>query len=184
MKKKVNLLIPFIVAIVGAIMLVVTLFLPFASATDGYEEYLQEYSNEKYVDEIDMANKDAVNLSLFEYIRIYAAAAKLGISEDTAVACVVIIALFAVFAVLTVLFAVLKRPIPIIIFDILSFGVFYLIKWDFEDRGVLPSRNYDLGIASAFCYIGIVITFVGAVWLLIRKIKSKKELKQYEGDTV
>lgn len=184
MEKKVNLLIPFIVAIVGATMLIVTFFLPFATATESYEEYLNEYSDEMYVDEIDMTNDDAVNISLFEYVRIYATAAELGISEDIAIICVVIIALFAAFAALTVLFAVLKKPIPIIVFDILSFGVFYLIKWDFEDRGVLPSRNYDLGIASAFCYIGIVIAIVGAVWLMVMKIKSKKENKTVMVDTM
>lgn len=189
MKKKVNLLIPFIVAIVGAAMLIVTLFMPFASATEEHEKYLQD-SDKMYMEEIDMTNEDAVNISLLEYIRIYATTAELGISGDTVIArvviidsaivCVVIIALFIVFAVLTVLFSSLKRPIPIIVFDILSFGVFYLIKWDFEDRGALPNRNYDWGIASVFCYIGIVIAFAGAVWLLVMQIKSKKEIKTVE----
>ena len=136
-RNKDKLLIPFIVALIGSLMLIVTLFLPFASATEDYKEYLQEYSDEMYVEELNMTNGDAVNISLFEFGRIYAAAADWGMSESIAIACLVIISAFTLFTILTTLFSVLKKPIVAMIFNLLSFGVFWLIKWDFEDRGVV-----------------------------------------------
>lgn len=172
-----NLLLPFIAALIGSLMLILTLFLPFASAKDEYKEYLQEYSDKMYAEEINMTNGEAVHISLFEYGRMYAAAADLGMAESIAIACLVIISAFALFAILTTLFSVLKKPIAAIIFDLLAFGVFLLIKWDFRDRGVLPSNRYDWGIAEFICYIGIAVVIVGSILLLIAKIKNKKQNK-------
>lgn len=176
-RNKDKLLIPFIVALIGSLMLIVTLFLPFASATEDYKEYLQEYSDEMYVEELNMTNGDAVNISLFEFGRIYAAAADWGMSESIAIACLVIISAFTLFTILTTLFSVLKKPIVAMIFNLLSFGVFWLIKWDFEDRGVIPSNSYDWGIAEFVCYIGFAVVMVGAILLLMAKINAKRQNK-------
>ncbi|MBE7058649.1 MAG: hypothetical protein E7387_06065 [Ruminococcaceae bacterium] len=174
-KAKNNLLIPFIVVLIGSVMLIVTLFLPFASATEEYAEHLQKYSDEMYAVGIDMKNEEAIDISLLEFIKVYAATADLGMSQDVAVVCLVIIFAFILFAILTVLFSVFKKPIPAIIFNLLSFGVFWVIRWDFEDRGVIPSSNYDWGIAGTFCYVGIVVVMIGAVALLVMKIMTKKQ---------
>lgn len=176
-RKRNPLLIPFGIALIGSLMLIATLFLPFASATDEYQEYLQKYSEEMYLDAFDMTNGDAVELSLFEFGRIYAFAAQTGISEEIAIACLVIIAAFAFFAALTALFAALKKPIAVLIFNLLSLGVFRLIKFDFEDRGVLPSSSYDWGFAEIVCYIGCAVVIVGAALLLAGKIKMKRQRK-------
>ncbi len=155
--------IPFVAVLIGSLMLVITLFAPFASATGDFKERLQEHSEEMYEEELNMTCGDAVHISLFEFGKMYYTAADKGVSKDVSIACVVIISIFAVMTVLTLLFSVLKKPIAIIIFDLLAFGVFRLIKWDFADRGVMPSSNYDWGMAQYICYVGIVIAFVGAV---------------------
>ncbi len=167
-------LIPFVAVLIGTQMLVITLFMPFASATGDFKERLQEHSDEMYEEELDMTCGDVVNISLFEFGKIYYAAADAGVAESVSLSCVVIISAFAVMVVLTLLFAVFKKAMPIIIFDLLAFGVFSLIKWDFEDRGVLPSSNYDWGIARYIFYVGSVIAIVGAIALLVVKIKNKK----------
>ena len=172
-----KLLFPFLAMLIGSLMLVVTLFLPFASATEDYKERLEEYSDSMYVEELDMTNEEAINISLFEFARIYSVAAEMGMSKGVSIACMVIIAAFGAFALLTLLFSVLKKPIPAIIFNLLAFAVFRITKWDFEDRGVIPNSNYDWGMAQYICYIGIVVVMVGAVALLVVKIKDKKQRK-------
>lgn len=74
----------------------------------------------------------------------------------------------------TLLFSVLKKPIPTILFNLLAFAVFRITKWDFEDRGVIPNSSYDWGIAQYICYISIIMVMMGAVALLVAKIKDKK----------
>ncbi|MBQ4648519.1 MAG: hypothetical protein IJB76_05095 [Clostridia bacterium] len=176
-KNKNSLLIPFVIALIGALLLVATIFLPFASATEEHQEYLQKHSEEMYAEEINMTNEDAVTISIFEFGRIYAAAISLERYVDIAIACLIVIVGFALLVALTTLFAVLKKAIITLIFNLLSFGAFQIIKWDFEDRGVLPSSSYDFGIAQYACYVGIIAVMVGAVALLVAKIKNKKQLK-------
>lgn len=133
-----------------------------------------------YVEELDMTNEEAINISLFEFARIYSVAAEMGMSKSVSIACIVIIAAFGVFALLTLLFSALKKPIPAIVFNLLAFVVFRITKWDFEDRGVIPNSNYDWGIAQYICYIGVIVVVVGAVALLVVKIKDKKQRKALE----
>ena len=178
--KSKKFLYPFVAMLIGSLMLIVTLFMPFASATEDYKERLVEYSDSMYVEELDMTNEEAINISLFEFARIYSAAAEMGMSKSVSIACIVIIAVFGAFALLTLLFSAIKKPIPAIIFNLLAFAVFRITKWDFEDRGVIPNSNYDWGMAQYICYIGIIVVVVGAVALLVAKIKDKKQRKALE----
>lgn len=161
-------------AIIGAILLIITTFIPFASAKDEYKENLMNYPDSIYLEEVDMTNKDAVSISLVEFVKIDSVAVEIGVSEETAIANMVVIIAFCVFAVLTLLFSILRKPIAILIFDIISFLAMQLIKYDFKDRGIIPSNSYDWGVAPVICYISIVIIAVSAVLLLIAKIKNKK----------
>lgn len=172
--KNIKSLYPLLIVLIGALMLIITFFVPFASAKEEYREKLLKYPDSVYSQEADMKNSDAVDISLPEFIKIDTAAADMGISEQTAIANMVLIIAFGVFAVLTLLFSILRKPIAIIIFDILSLGSMLLIKFDFEDRGIIPSSMYDWGIAQIICFIGIVIVAVGAVIMLVTKIISKR----------
>lgn len=183
-KKGKKFLYPFLVMLIGSIMLIATLFVPFASATGDYKEYLEEYSDSMYAEELNMTNGEAINISLFEFARIYSVAAEMGMSKSISIACMVIIAAFGAFALLTLLFSVLKKPIPAIIFNLLTFAVFRITKWDFNDRGVIPSSRYDWGMAEYFCYLGVVVLVVGAVALLVVKIKDKKQRKALKAEVL
>lgn len=165
----------FLAVLIGALMLAATIFLPFATATEDYEERLEEYSDEMYVEEINMTNEDAINISLFEFVRIYSVAAEMGMSESVAIACTILIAAFGVFAVLTLLFSLLKKPLATIIFNLLAFAAFSITKWDFEDRGVLPSSSYDWGMAQYICYVGAIVVLVGAAIFWVFKKQDQGE---------
>lgn len=169
-----KLLYPFLIMLIGALMLVLTLLLPFASATGDYREGLEEYSDSVFSEELDMTNAEAKDISLVEYARIYAVTAEMGVSKGVSVAGLVIIIGFGIFAGMTLLFALLRKPIPAIIFNLLALAVFRITKWDFEDRGVVGNSSYDWGIGQYFCYIGGIVVIVGAVALL----RSRKIAKQ------
>lgn len=141
------------------------------------KEALEKFSDSMYIEELNMTNKEAINISLFELIRIYSSETGKEISNDLSIVYVVVIAAFAVFALLTLLFSILRKSIPVIVFNILTFAVLRLIIWDFEDRGVISNSRYDWGIAQYIGYIGIAIVMVGAVALLVVKKKDRRKQK-------
>ena len=160
----------FIAMLIGSAILLLKLFMP-------YKEALEKFSDSMYIEELNMTNEEAINISLFEFIRIYSSETGKEISNDLSIVYVVVIAAFAVFALLTLLFSILRKSIPVIVFNILTFAVLRLIIWDFEDRGVISNSRYDWGIAQYIGYIGIAIVMVGAVALLVVKMKDKKQQK-------
>ena len=175
---------PVLITIIGAILLLLMLLLPYASATEDYEERLMKYADEMYVEEIGMTNADAVDISLLEFGRMYAEAVRQGLHKEMSIACIAIISIFTGCAVLTLLMTLIKKPIGIIIFDLLTMGAFWIICFDFEDRGVIPSSSFDWGIVYYLVYgIGVII-FAGAVWLFIEKRKAKKLAKAEQNDIV
>ena len=94
-----------------------------------------------------------------------------------------IIVIFTVFALLTVFLSLIKKPIGIIVSDILALIAFKIIHFDFEDRGVIPSSSYNWGITNYLTYIIGIITIIGAVWMFIEK-KKNKELAENESNTI
>ncbi len=175
---------PVLMTIIGAVLMLLMVFLPYASATEEYEERLLKYEDEMYVEEIGMTNADARNISLFEYGRIYAEAANQGLYKEMSIACIVIISIFAGCALVTLLMSLIKKPIGIIIFDLLTMGAFKIICFDFEDRGVIPTNSYDWGVVYYVTYIVGVIVLAGAVWLFVEKRKAKKLVKAEQSVTV
>ena len=173
-KKKI-IVVSFLAMLIGSIMLIITLFVPFASATDDHREYLEKYANTVSIEELDITNEQLLDVSL-----LYSALSGMEISRDISISCIAMISVFAFFALLTLLFSILRKAIPVIIFDLLTFVVFRIIQWDFEDRGVISNSKYDGGIALYIGYIGVVIVMAGAVTLLVMKIKNKKQRKVLE----
>lgn len=170
---------PLIAVVLGAAILAIAFFMPFGSATEDYAEGLNSYPDEFYAEEIGMKNRSAVNLSLLEYARLYgySMTEMSGSRKEISIVCFVIIMLIGVFSLLTLLFSVLKKPIPLIVFDVLSFASFRLIKWDFKDRGILPGSLYNCGIVHFMYHAGAVVALIGAIWLLAVKIREKKRIK-------
>ena len=167
------LCIPFLITLSAAILVATAFFLPMATANADYTAYLEKNAEEFNVEEIEMTNKNAVHVSMYEFAKmywgVYSVVAKTFSTVVTAV-----IGATGFFSLITLLFAVLKKPIPVIAFNTFTLGAYYLMTWDFKDRGVMPNSHYDWGIAYYLYYIGIAAVFAGAVWLLITKIKQKR----------
>ena len=173
-----KLFIPFISALIGTILMVVTVFLPYATAIDDHAENIKENPDAIVYEELDMTAQDMMNISMVEYANVYSNLADQLFGDSSyGVFYVVLVALIGGFSLLTVLFSFLKKPIAVIIFDILAFGVFSIQNWDYTDRGVIPSSSYDWGAGYYIFYVAALITLVGAIWLLVNKIRNKKLCK-------
>ena len=169
--RKNSLLIPFLTILLGASLLFLTLFVPFVSATDTYEETLRKFAVFGE-DESGMTTEDYIKVSLFEFSKVYSAE-----TDDSNVALGFMILFYAYvsLAVLTTLFAIFKKPIPVVIFSILTFLVYGLNKWDFNDRGVITNTRYVWGISPIIFYIATALLIVGSIFLFVAKRKIKKQ---------
>ncbi len=171
-----KLFIPFIITLIGSILMITSVFLPYATAIDDHAESIKEHPDQIVYEEIDMTAEDMFHISMAEYANVYSQLSEqFWGSSANGIFYVVMVALIGGFALLSVIFSVLKKPIAILVFDILSFGVFCLQNWDYTDRGVIPSSSYDWGMGYYIFYIAAIVTVIGAIWLLISKIKSKKD---------
>ena len=170
-----NMKYPVMITIIGSILLVLMLFLPFASAKGEYKEELKENSEKMYSE--TMTCGDAVNISLTEFIGIYSE-----IEGDIASATKTVIVFFIVLSGLTLIMSLCKKPAGIMLFAFSAMLAFMLIQADFSDRGVMSGDNYGWGVANFLTYIIVIGIFVGAVWLFIQKKKIKKlELEAENG---
>lgn len=168
-----SLTLPSLVTLAAAILVVVAFFLPLATANAEYTEYLKKYAEELNVPEIKMTNEDAIHISMYEFAKTYWACYDL-IDKTLAMVVTAVIGAAGIFSLITLLVALFKKPVAVIIFNVFTLGAYYLTIWDFKDRGVMPNSNYDWGIAYYLYYIGIVVVFAGAVWLLAAKIKQRR----------
>lgn len=177
-KSKIFKYVPLIVALCGVIMLIAAFFLPYAAAESDYKEWLADHGDGMYAEEIGMTNSDAINISPLEFLRIYIYGASNSVrNKAVSVECVVMLSLIAGFTLLCTLFATLRKPVPLMIFDIFTLATLSMMNFDLEYRGIIPNSNYNWGAAKYIYFIGFAVTFVGAVWLLITKIIAKKSRK-------
>lgn len=173
-----KLLIPFVIALVGTVFMFITIFLPYATAKNEYAEKMNTYPDEIVYEELNITSKDMINISMVEYAKIYSKLSE-QIWGTTAygIFYVALVALIGGFSLLSVLFTVLKKPIAVVIFSLLSFGVFSMQNFDYSDRGVIPSNTYGWGVAYYIFYIAFAMALIGAVWMLVSKIIQKKQQK-------
>ena len=71
LRKNKKMMYPFLITVVAAILMLMMVFLPYASANSEYKEILIKDSDAMYVREIGMTNSEAINISLLEFVKIY-----------------------------------------------------------------------------------------------------------------
>ena len=172
-------LIPMLIAIVLAFLMFLTIFMPYASATEEHAERLEQYSDYYALEELDMNGEDLINISMAKYAKVYS-----NMSEDmfgdsaTGTLYVVLVVLVAVFSIGVLVFAFFKKPIAVIVFDILAFIVFCIQNWDYKDRGVIPSDNYNWGAAYYIFIICAIFVLACAVpTMILKKISEKNTME-------
>ena len=88
-----------------------------------------------------------------------------------------IILVFGGLLALTALFAIFKKPIAIMIFDLLAYGAFFVLNHLTKELFIAADK-YARGIGYYTMLIAIVAIFVGAVWMLVNKIMIKRQAKK------
>ena len=173
MNKKLSL--PRLIALIAALAAIVAFFLPYISATEDYRSYMADQADNKPFDNIDITVREIMDMSLFKYARVYfqggeAFFGSSGIGSFYGV----LITLIAGFALFTLLAAWRIRPVLTLICDLLMGGAFYLVNWDFVDRGIMPDSNRVWAIAYHLYYPLAVIIAICAVWMFVVKRQQKK----------
>ncbi|MBQ4119319.1 MAG: hypothetical protein IJD45_02895 [Clostridia bacterium] len=168
-----NQLIPFILAVFGSLLMIITLFLPFSTATEDFKAEINK--NPEYViyEDIDLKAKDVVNRSMVDYAQVYSTMTSRLFAGNEGVIYVGIVGAIGIFALIGLISALFRKATPTIIFTILSFFVFAFLGFDFYHRGEIPSESYNWGFGYYIFYVATVITVIGAIWLFAMKHKNK-----------
>lgn len=172
-KKKIPLL--HLALLIGALLLILTLFTPFTSSKGSYREYLQQFPDKLNSSEINMKNSEAIDISLFQFGIIFSKFVQHDFMKDISLSVLIVIVVFALLLSFAALASIRKKPKLTIIFTILSYGVFRIIVGSTNNNGVFTNSNYGLGIAPYLYYLGAALVIAGSVALIVQKINSKKE---------
>ncbi len=168
---KKRLTIPCIVALIGVLAIAVGLFLPYICAVGEMAEYIAQYPDSLEIAELDMTASDLKEMSMVSVSKI----ASFTYSESEGALFNGITVAFCVLLAVCLLFVILKKPIPVMIFSVLTYGAFafhnFATKMDFFRGG-----NYAWGIGYYMITVASVVVFACSVWMLVKKIKAKKEL--------
>lgn len=176
-RKEMNrkLLIPRGNTFVIAMLMVLCIFLPYAIAT---ERYAQDFATDAVgIEELNLTIEDLETVSMAKYARIYFSMRDQLNYRGEGLVLTLLVVLIGCFALAAALFGLRGNPIPSVIFTALTYGVFALQNWDYTDRGVIPSRYYDWGIAHTLLPIFAALAAANALWLLAEKSMAKKRLK-------
>lgn len=80
-----------------------------------------------------------------------------------------------VFALFALLFAVLRKPIAVMVFNVLSLLAFAVQYYDFSDRGVVPSDHFSWGWGMYLYVAAFILTVVCAIVTLIDRRRMRKQ---------
>ena len=147
----------------GPLLEIIALFLPYAAAKD------MEYAT--YVTEETGMN--AINPSMVDFVRIYMSIEST--SGGQAYLTLGITVAIGVFALFALLFALLRKPIAVMVFDILSLLAFALQYYDFSDRGVVPSDTFACGWGTYLYVAAFILTVACAIWTMIDRRRMRKQ---------
>lgn len=165
--------IPVMVGIVCAALMVVALFLPYATATSEGVAYLENHSGQFVMQGFDLTTDQMTNMSLIDFARAYLALAEHSYQQLSGIYMGLVVVMVAA-ALLMALCFEKRRPIGSLVFDALAFGIFSLQNADYASRGVVPSANYDWGITYYLVFAALAVAALAAVWLIVEKRRAKK----------
>ena len=167
---------PRIIAMIMAFIAIVGFFLPFISATQNYRDYMAEQSENKPFDGVDITVQEIMDMSLFKYAKVYFQGGDTFFSSGgMGLFYGVLMCLIPGLALLVLLVAWRERPVLTLILDLLMGGAFYIVNWDFVDRGIMPSGDRVWAIAHHLYYPLAAVIAVCAVWMFVVKRRMKKK---------
>ena len=166
--------IPFLICLITTIIMLISLFLPYASATEEYSKALDAATNSIIDAKHGLTTDNVRNISLYDFARLYGENSSEFFGNNEGYIYVGIVSAIGIFAALATIFTLFKKGTPIIIFTILSALIYWFNCFDFSFRGVIPSDAYIWGYGCYVFYVAAALTLAGAIWLIIEKSKLKK----------
>ena len=139
-------LVPFIVSLISSIMMVVSLFMPYADIS-GF----------------------GANISFSLMDLAMGADSVSSFMGSDAEGFIVFILILLVFFGLTILFAALKKPIPQMIFAIISFLIMAILSLVVSE---MTMGNFPFGFGVYFFYIMAIGSIVGSILMMVAKKKA------------
>ena len=172
-KKKSKITLPFAITLICVLIMVVALFLPYMTAVGDMAEYIEEHPDRVEVESLELTASDLANIPIISVGNIITGV----YGEDDGQIANIIVMVFCGCLVLTALFAIFKKPIAVMIFDLLTGGVFFFLNFLMKED-FISADKYAWGIGYYVILIAAVATFAGAIWLLFAKASVKREAKR------
>lgn len=167
-----RLTIPFVVTLIGVLLIIVGLFLPYMTAVGEMAEYIENNPDRIEIKDLNLTASDLADISILSVNKLITGV----YGEDDGEIANIIVMVLGGFLAMTMLFTLLKKPIAVMIFDLFTCGTFFflgfLMKEDF-----ITADTYAWGIGYYAFLISAVVVFAAAIWMLVKKISVKKELK-------
>lgn len=164
---------PYIMVLVTVLIAIIAMFLPYMTATGDLAEYIERYPDSVEIEALELTASDLANISIISVGSLITGV----YGEDDGMIANVIVLILGGFLVLTTLFAILKKPVAIMIFDLLTSGVFFFLNFLMQEDFISADR-YAWGVGYYILPIASIVIFWGAVWLLATKIVIKHQAKK------
>lgn len=146
---------PMLAALLCVALLIVSIFLPYMTAEEDYREMVEAMEHD-------------TSLSLRDFAKIYK-----GQNEDSFTK---IVGILSSLGVISAIFAVCRKPIMVMLMDILTTAWAVMIRMLFSDS----AYGYEFGIGGTLIFVACIGIMVSAIWMLVAKIKTKKAAKRVE----
>lgn len=162
---------PYLVTLVAVVLLIVSIFLPYATATEEAAEEL-EILEELEAIPGDLEAKDFESLSLVGFATVYN---KLE-GDETGDIFTAFVAVIGALSVIALLFVLGRKPGGILIFSVLAYLVSFVMDMACKSAGIGNGEAYNWGLAHTTFPLAVVLAVVGSIWMIVKKRAAKKEL--------
>ncbi len=161
---------PKTMAILWALLLIACFFLPHMTAKDETREVLNILDEFKVAPTSTLTYGDVMDLSLFEHaLLFYQIGDDLLEQELSGFFYTVAYAALGVLPILILLLALGNMPGMMFFFSLLLSGDYYLIHWDLQERGIVPSSMYDWGIVHYMLPICTALLLIFSLYMMFSK---------------
>ena len=167
-----RLTVPFFVALLAVLLIIVTLFLPYMTAVGEMAEYIENNPDRIEIKSLNLTASDLADISVLSVNKLITGV----YGEDDGEIANIIVMVLGGFLAVTLLFTLFKKPVAIIIFDLLTCGTFFFLSFLMKED-FISADTYAWGIGYYAFLVAAVIVFAAAIWMLVKKISVKKELK-------
>lgn len=172
-QKKPGLTLPFVVSLLGVLLMASAIFFPYISATGDLDEYIEAFPGSIQIESEGLTASDLRDIPIFSVHTLVEGA----YNETEGEGFNIIAIVFYVVWALTALFVILKKPIPAIVFEVLACGIFFFLRYVMIADNFVGEDRYAWGIGYYIMIIAALVTFVGVIWMLVTKISLKRQAK-------